>query len=141
MAPPRSRPLIRLGFFCFLLTICQAFTTLPPASRRWVAKLGTRRSGVEETKGVSRAFDDLVAYPCTFQVKVIGANEGTFVTDVLGLVGGVTGVAPKKLPFKVRVTASEKYVSVSVDAPVADAAMLRDVYGAIDGDPRIKFVL
>jgi len=85
--------------------------------------------------------EKLVQYPCNFEVKLIGINEGAFVNDILNVVGGVTGVPLRRLPFSARVSESKKYISLSIDAPVKDAGMLYEIYNATSRDSRIKYTL
>lgn len=40
----------------------------------------------EETGEKSRVFEALVDYPCKFTMKIVGANEGTFVEEILQVV-------------------------------------------------------
>lgn len=40
----------------------------------------------EETGERSRVFDALVQYPCDFDIKIVGATDGTFVMEMIQLV-------------------------------------------------------
>ena len=40
----------------------------------------------EETGEKARVFEALVNYPCEFDIKIVGVNEGTFVTEMVQLV-------------------------------------------------------
>lgn len=43
-------------------------------------------------KTAERAFEYLVEYPCEFQIKVIGINEGSFADDIAATVSSVCEV-------------------------------------------------
>ena len=40
----------------------------------------------EQTGEKARVFDALVQYPCEFDIKIVGANDGTFVMEMIQLV-------------------------------------------------------
>lgn len=44
-------------------------------------------------KTAERAFEYLVDYPCKFQIKVIGINEGSFADDIAATVSAVCEVS------------------------------------------------
>ena len=106
----------------------------------------------EETGEKDRVFEALVEYPCDFSLKIVGANEGTFVDDILQVVADACGgggggggddnddnrLSPAEMiPHKTRVNG--KWISVTVEAPVQNAEMLYTLYENIDKDPRVKF--
>lgn len=53
-------------------------------------------------KKKERAFEYLVDYPCEFEIKVIGVNEGSFADDIATIVSKACQVK-LKLPIRVRV--------------------------------------
>jgi len=89
----------------------------------------------EQTGEKSRVFEALVDYPTVFKIKIVGANEGTFVSDIVALVAENCGV--EEIKFTER--RNGKWVSVTVHAPVENAEMLYVLYENIDRDPRVKF--
>jgi putative lipoic acid-binding regulatory protein len=91
----------------------------------------------EKTGEKSRVFEALVEYPCQFTMKIVGANEGTFVQDVLQIVADSCHVEKETVSFSTREMG--KWTSVTVQAPVANAEMLYLLYENIDKDPRVKF--
>lgn len=91
----------------------------------------------EMTGEKSRVFEALVEYPCQFTMKIVGANEGTFVQDVLQIVADSCHVEKETVSFSTREMG--KWTSVTVHAPVANAQMLYSLYENIDKDPRVKF--
>lgn len=84
----------------------------------------------------SRVFERLVDYPCEFQLKVIGRKEGEFEADMIKIISQVTGVEAEVIKFTSRDT--PKYLSVSIQAPVANAEMLYECYDALGEDSRVK---
>jgi putative lipoic acid-binding regulatory protein len=89
----------------------------------------------EVTGEKSRVFDALVQYPCRFPLKIVGANEGTFVPDMVQLVADACHV--QKVDYTTREMG--RWTSVTVQAPVRDAEMLYRLYELLDQDPRVKF--
>ncbi|KAL3929532.1 MAG: hypothetical protein SGARI_004723 [Bacillariaceae sp.] len=69
----------------------------------------------EETGEKSRVFEALVQYPCDFTMKIVGANEGTFVEDILAVVADAT--ESKVGDIKHSTKAMGKWTSVTVQAP------------------------
>jgi putative lipoic acid-binding regulatory protein len=91
----------------------------------------------EETGQKSRVFEALVEYPCDFTMKIVGANEGTFVEEMVAVVAESCLVSISDVPHSVRTLG--KWTSVTVHAPVQSAEMLYQLYENIDRDPRVKF--
>jgi putative lipoic acid-binding regulatory protein len=154
------RTLSRWGILIIplLASLARAFVRPPPPQHHGFVRALTRRranddrgsDGTGEPRRhaalppggtTDRVFENLVQYPCNFEVKLIGVNEGAFVDDILNVVSGVTGVPSRRLPFSVRVSESKKFISLSIDAPVKDADMLYEIYNATNRDSRIKYTL
>jgi len=92
----------------------------------------------ERTGEKSRVFEALVEYPCLFTMKIVGANEGAFVTDILSIVAATCQVeVVSDIEHSVKVNG--KWSSVTVEAPVQSAEMLYLLYENLDRDPRVKF--
>jgi len=92
----------------------------------------------ENTGEKSRVFEALVTYPCMFKIKIVGANEGTFVPEMVALVAESCEVEDiSTVKFSER--RNGKWTSVTVNAPVKSAEMLYILYENIDRDPRVKF--
>jgi len=91
----------------------------------------------EETGEKSRVFEALVDYPCDFTLKIVGANEGSFVQEMVAVVAESCNVTVEKVPHSVR--ALGKWMSVTVQAPVQSAEMLYQLYENVDRDPRVRF--
>ncbi|VEU43258.1 unnamed protein product [Pseudo-nitzschia multistriata] len=85
----------------------------------------------------SRVFEALVDYPSVFTMKIVGANEGTFVSDMVALVAEACDTEPLGIQHTTKVMG--KWVSVTVKAPVENAEMLYTLYEKVDLDPRVKF--
>jgi putative lipoic acid-binding regulatory protein len=91
----------------------------------------------EETGEKSRVFEALVEYPCVFTMKIVGANEGSFVTDILAVVADATESEVDDISHSTK--AMGKWTSVTVQAPVQSSEMLYTLYEKVDLDPRVKF--
>lgn len=70
-------------------------------------------------------------------MKIVGANEGAFVSDIVGIVADCTKTHQSKIKHNTKVNG--KWVSVTVMAPVKSSEMLYELYEVIDRDPRVKF--
>jgi putative lipoic acid-binding regulatory protein len=91
----------------------------------------------EETGEKARVFEALVDYPSLFMMKIVGANEGLFVEEMVGVVAESCRVEADTIYHTVRFTG--KWASLTVKAPVESAKMLYELYENIDRDPRVKF--
>jgi putative lipoic acid-binding regulatory protein len=90
-----------------------------------------------ETGEKSRVFEALVDYPSIFTMKIVGANEGTFVQEMVVLVAEACDTEVDNVKHSTKVMG--KWVSVTVKAPVQSAEMLYSLYEKVDLDPRVKF--
>ena len=123
----------------------------------------------ERTGTKARVFEALVNYPCLFTLKIVGANDDTFVQDVLQIVATTCEVnttqdntdeaSSVSLSSSSAAAAAEssssssidtnqiehsikyngKWASITVQAPVQSAQMLYQLYENVDRDPRVKF--
>lgn len=91
----------------------------------------------EEMGEKPRVFEALVEYPCDFTMKIVGANEGAFVQEMVAVVAESCQVVPEKVRHTVRTLG--KWTSVTVHAPVQSAEMLYQLYENVDRDPRVRF--
>lgn len=91
----------------------------------------------EETGEKSRVFEALVEYPSVFAMKIVGANEGTFVEDMVQVVADSCDKPVSDIEYSTK--AMGKWISVTVQAPVESAEMLYTLYENVDKDPRVKF--
>lgn len=85
----------------------------------------------------SRVFEALVDYPCDFTMKIVGANEGLFVEEIVAVVAEACESEPGNISYRTK--AVGKWTSVTVQAPVKSSEMLYTLYEKIDLDPRVKF--
>jgi len=90
-----------------------------------------------QTGEKSRVFEALVDYPSIFTMKIVGANEGTFISDVVALVAEACETDVSRIKHSTKVMG--KWVSVTVKAPVQSAEMLYSLYEKVDLDSRVKF--
>ncbi|CAM9520012.1 unnamed protein product [Ectocarpus sp. 8 AP-2014] len=117
----------------------------PTTARKMVLRPDWEREGrvyglrMPRERTAERAFEYLVDYPCEFEIKVIGINEGSFADDIAATVSAVCEVETSDVRFTVRDTTSGRYQSITVHAPVKNATMLYKCYELIDEDPRVKF--
>jgi putative lipoic acid-binding regulatory protein len=91
----------------------------------------------EETGEKSRVFEALVDYPCVFTMKIVGANDGSFVEDILAVVADATESEIVDISHSTK--AIGKWTSITVQAAVQSSEMLYTLYEKVDLDPRVKF--
>jgi putative lipoic acid-binding regulatory protein len=88
-----------------------------------------------------RTFDDLVDFPCKFQFKAVGVAAFGFVHDLLSRVSDVLGRQVRADEHSVRQSARGRYKSVTIELVVHDGDEIRDIYAAMGGDSRVKYLL
>lgn len=96
----------------------------------------------DETTGKrSRVFEALVDYPCLFTIKIVGADQGEFLPDMLSIVAATCRQDRDltKDDIQHSVKRNGKWTSITIQAPVENAAMLYQLYENIDKDPRVRF--
>lgn len=85
------------------------------------------------------SFRDIVEYPTTIGIKIIGLNEGDFVQDMLNVCREVTKQKAEDVEVKWR--DKGKYRAITINLTFQDADMVYATYAAINKDPRVKFKL
>ena len=85
------------------------------------------------------AFRDIQEYPCELDVKIIGDNEGPFVTDMVTLCSELNGQAEEDV--QVRWRDKGKYRAITLRLKFENADQVYNVYAAINRDPRVRFKL
>jgi putative lipoic acid-binding regulatory protein len=96
----------------------------------------------EYEKKEKKVFDDKLTFPTKFMLKVVGANEPTFVEDVVKAITSCVGEQPlEHIPFKLTETAGGKYVSISIEPVFSASEELYAVYDVVAKDSRVKFML
>ena len=85
------------------------------------------------------AFKNIQEYPCDLDIKVIGANEGPFVTDIVTLAAENTGMREEDI--KVRWRDNGKYRAITLRLHFESSEQVYATYAAFDRDPRVKFKL
>lgn len=88
-----------------------------------------------------RALDELVDFPCVFQFKAVGVAARGFVGDLLDRVGDVLGREVRDDEHTVRQSAKGRYKSVTIEIEVRDGDEIYDIYAAMSGDSRVKYLL
>jgi putative lipoic acid-binding regulatory protein len=66
----------------------------------------------EKTGKKTRVFEALVDYPCDFTMKIVGANEGTFVEEMVAVVAESCETEPDRIEHSFRMVG--KWTSVTV---------------------------
>lgn len=90
-----------------------------------------------DTGEKSRVFEALLDYPCDFTMKIVGANEGSFVREIVALVAEACDTESEELKHTTRSVG--KWTSVTCICPVKSSEMLYSLYEKVDLDPRVKF--
>ena len=85
------------------------------------------------------AFKNIQEYPCTLDIKVIGANEGPFVSDIRTLCAELTGQKEDDVPVRWR--DKGMYRSITLTLRFENSDQVYAVYAAMDRDPRVKYKL
>ena len=85
------------------------------------------------------AFKNIQEYPCTLDIKVIGHNEGPFVSDMLTLAAENCGMDEKEIQHRWR--DNGKFRSITLTLSFQNAEQVYAVYAAFDRDPRVRFKL
>lgn len=91
----------------------------------------------EKTGEKSRVFEALLDYPTDFILKIVGANEGAFVGEIVALVAEACKTDPEKIAHTTR--SMGKWISITCSCPVQNSEMVYALYEAVDRDPRVKF--
>ena len=63
-------------------------------SKTQLAKEIDQNTAKQNNAGSAYNLDNLVEFPCLFQLKVLGHRQGEFVEDILDLIGNTLGTAP-----------------------------------------------
>lgn len=84
--------------------------------------------------------DDLLTFPCDFDVKVMGRNTPDFEAAVLAI---VRRHAPTlgEAAVRQRGSRSGNYLSITVTIPATSRAQLDTIYRDLTADPRVLMAL
>jgi putative lipoic acid-binding regulatory protein len=104
----------------------------------------------------SRVFDDHLAFPCDFTVKIIGENDesGALVRDMVSKVASIVDTTVDNVKHSVRdssaassssnsqqiPTGRAKYISLTIVTRFQNSNQLYAVYDLVS-DPRVKYVI
>jgi uncharacterized protein len=82
----------------------------------------------------------LIAFPCTFPIKVMGKTHGEFATT---MVTAIQVIVPEFSAEHVDMRASSggKYISLTCRVYVMSQQQLDDVYRMLTAHPMVKFAL
>ena len=118
------------------------FGTPPPDDANAMRNPDLLRKQIEE-RG-NRVFDELCGdFPTVFRIKVFGAvtNDGDFATDMVGLISEVTGESASAIEYTLTPSSGGKYVSVTINAPVASPDDIYACYAKLRSDKRVKMAI
>ena len=115
-----------------------AHPLLRPAARTPRANGGPQLLDLPNIDGTG-AFRNVQEYPCDLDIKVIGSNEGPFVSDIRTLCAEITGQAEEDVAVRWR--DKGKYRSITLSLHFENADQVYAVYAAVDRDPRVKYKL
>lgn len=87
----------------------------------------------------SGAFKNIQEYPCELDIKVIGDNQGPFVSDILTLCAEITGQREEDVPIRWR--DNGKYRAITLRLRFTNSDQVYAVYAAMDRDPRVRYKL
>lgn len=94
------------------------------------------------TPGSKRVFEETMAFPTQFMIKIVGQNEPTFVADMLKVIAKCLDQnKPQTFPHSIKETAGGKYLSLTVKPLFRSSEELYAVYAAIGTDKRVKITL
>jgi len=125
--------------------------SMPRAARLETASLALRPSAHLVTRTTlpprlalpnidgSGAFKNIQEYPCELDIKVIGDNQGPFVSDILTLCAEITGQREEDVPVRWR--DNGKYRAITIRLKFANSDQVYAVYAAVDRDPRVRYKL
>lgn len=84
--------------------------------------------------------ESLMVFPCDFEIKIIGKNTDSFLSDITMIVRKyfpkLKGKAIRSHPSK-----QNNYLSISITLPVKDQITLDKLYCELTKHPAIKMVL
>jgi putative lipoic acid-binding regulatory protein len=111
---------------------------IAPPCRFVAPTMMSESEGSESSSGRSEHIDAL-PYPVDMDIKVIGDNEGPFVTDILQLAAECIGVEPDDV--QVRWRDKGKFRAITLRLHFQNAEQVYAVYAAMDRDPRVRYKL
>ncbi|CAM9533585.1 unnamed protein product [Scytosiphon promiscuus] len=88
--------------------------------------------------GDFQVLDALVEYPGSFELKIIGVNDDTFVSDIRQAVAGCLANGEDSV-IKCSTREKGKYTSITLKVHVNNSTQLYKCYEVINLDKRVKF--
>jgi putative lipoic acid-binding regulatory protein len=84
--------------------------------------------------------DSLIAYPCRFPIKVMGAHAESFLPEMIAL---AQRFDPEFAPERVEIRASSggKYLGLTLNIWATSRTQLDDMYRALSSHPLVKVTL
>ena len=84
--------------------------------------------------------DSLIAYPCRFPIKVMGAHVESFMPEMVAL---AQQFDPEFAPERVEIRASSggKYLGLTLNIWATSRTQLDDMYRALSSHPLVKVTL
>ncbi|CAM9313655.1 unnamed protein product [Hapterophycus canaliculatus] len=110
------------------------------AASKLLAKEGTDGSVKFNNPAVGdfQVLDALVEYPGSFELKIIGVNDDTFVSDIREAVAGCLTNGVDNV-IKCSTREKGKYTSITLKVHVNNSTQLYKCYEVINQDKRVKF--
>lgn len=102
----------------------------PPASQPAAAPSGAP----------ARADESLIAYPCTFPIKVMGLHQAAFIEAVVAI-AQTHDPAFERHTLEHRPSSSGTYLGLTVTVNATSREQLDAIYRALTGHPLVKYVL
>lgn len=93
-----------------------------------------------------KVFDETIAFPSKFTIKVIGLNDATFAADTVGKIAKILNKSSNEIEFSSRESKtsegkSASFLSLTITPLFNSSSELYAVYDVLNSDPRVKFVL
>ena len=97
----------------------------------------SNKSTYEEKK----VFKDMLTFPTTFTIKIVGANHPTFVNDIIASVATEIGCLPDTIKYSISNSKQGNYISISITPYFQNSDEIYAAYSIISKDSRVKYVI
>ena len=97
----------------------------------------SNKSTYEEKK----VFKDMLTFPTTFTIKIVGANHPTFVNDIIASVATEIGCLPDTIKYSISNSKQGNYISITITPYFQNSDEIYAAYSIISKDPRVKYVI
>jgi len=97
----------------------------------------SNKSTYEEKK----VFKDMLTFPTTFTIKIVGTNHPTFVNDIIASVATEIGCLPDTIKYSISNSKQGNYISITITPYFQNSDEIYAAYSIISKDPRVKYVI